>query len=47
MCHNDTWDSFVLLIMVFGLCCDKPYTLNPFNFLPKLLAIVGKVFGCC
>ena len=46
MCHNDTWDSFVLLIMVLGLCCDKPY-LNTFNFLPKLLAIVGKVFGCC
>ena len=27
MCHNDTWDSFALLIMVLGLCCDKPYTL--------------------
>lgn len=27
MCHNDTWDSFVLLIMALGLCCDKPYIL--------------------
>lgn len=27
MCHNDTWDSFVLLIMVWGLCRDKPYIL--------------------
>lgn len=43
MCHNDTWDSFVLLIMAMGLCCDKPYTLNPFNFLPKLLSVVSKI----
>ena len=27
MCHNDTWDSFMLLIMVLGLYCNKPYIL--------------------
>ena len=41
MCHNDTWDSFVLLIKDFIVINLIPFTLNPYS--RKLLAIVSKI----
>ena len=43
MCHDDTWDSFVLLIKDFIVINLIPFTLNPYS--RKLLAIVSKVLG--
>ena len=45
MCHDDTWDSFVLLIKDSIVINLIPFTLNPYS--RKLLAIVSKVLGGC